>query len=148
MCMCSFAVYLLCFFFSSRRRHTRCALVTGVQTCALPIFEKAQRKVEGRNFDIRKQLLEFDDVNNEQRKVIYHMRNSLLAADNIGETIADFRQDVLNATISAHIPPQSLPEQWDVAGLEAALQSDFGVALPIQTWLDEDDHLYEEIGRA
>jgi preprotein translocase subunit SecA len=63
-------------------------------------IEKAQRKVEGRNFDIRKQLLEFDDVNNEQRKVIYHMRNTLLAADNIGETIADFRQDVLNATVS------------------------------------------------
>ncbi|MCY1412628.1 Protein translocase subunit SecA [compost metagenome] len=72
------------------------------------------------------------------------MRNTLLAADNIGETIADFRQDVLDATVSAHIPPQSLPEQWDVAGLEAALQSDFGVALPIQQWLDEDDHLYEE----
>lgn len=107
-------------------------------------IEKAQRKVEGRNFDIRKQLLEFDDVNNEQRKVIYHMRNTLLAADNIGETIADFRQDVLNATVSAHIPPQSLPEQWDVAGLEAALKSDFGVDLPVQQWLDEDDHLYEE----
>lgn len=107
-------------------------------------IEKAQRKVEGRNFDIRKQLLEFDDVNNEQRKVIYHMRNTLLAADNIGETIADFRQDVLNATVSAHIPPQSLPEQWDVAGLEASIASDFGVKLPIQQWLDEDDHLYEE----
>nr|WP_314563996.1 preprotein translocase subunit SecA [uncultured Pseudomonas sp.] len=107
-------------------------------------IEKAQRKVEGRNFDIRKQLLEFDDVNNEQRKVIYHMRNTLLAADNIGDTIADFRQDVLNATVSAHIPPQSLPEQWDVAGLEAALKSDFGVDLPVQQWLDEDDHLYEE----
>ena len=111
---------------------------------AADAIEKAQRKVEGRNFDIRKQLLEFDDVNNEQRKVIYHMRNSLLAATNIGETIADFRQDVLNATVSAHIPPQSLPEQWDVAGLEAALKSDFGVDLPVQQWLDEDDHLYEE----
>lgn len=107
-------------------------------------IEKAQRKVEGRNFDIRKQLLEFDDVANEQRKVIYHMRNSLLAADNIGDTIADFRQEVLDATISQHIPPQSLPEQWDVAGLEGALASDFGVKLPIQQWLDEDDHLYEE----
>ncbi|MCG6573557.1 preprotein translocase subunit SecA [Pseudomonas sp. AF32] len=107
-------------------------------------IEKAQRKVEGRNFDIRKQLLEFDDVNNEQRKVIYHMRNSLLAADDIGETIADFRQEVLNATVSAHIPPQSLPEQWDIAGLEASLRSDFGVSLPVQQWLDEDDHLYEE----
>ena len=107
-------------------------------------IEKAQRKVEGRNFDIRKQLLEFDDVNNEQRKVIYHMRNTLLAADNIGETIADFRKDVLESTVSAHIPPQSLPEQWDVKGLEAAIETGFGVKLPIQQWLDEDDHLYEE----
>ncbi|MDD0973121.1 preprotein translocase subunit SecA [Pseudomonas fontis] len=107
-------------------------------------IEKAQRKVEGRNFDIRKQLLEFDDVANEQRKVIYHMRNSLLAADNIGDTIADFRQEVLDTTVAQHIPPQSLPEQWDVVGLEAALASDFGVKLPIQQWLDEDDKLYEE----
>jgi preprotein translocase subunit SecA len=107
-------------------------------------IEKAQRKVEGRNFDIRKQLLEFDDVSNEQRKVIYHMRNSLLAADNIGDTIAEFREEVLDVTISSHIPPQSLPEQWDVAGLEAALNSDFGVKLPIQQWLDEDDHLHED----
>ena len=107
-------------------------------------IEKAQRKVEGRNFDIRKQLLEFDDVANEQRKVIYHMRNSLLAADNIGDTIAEFRQEVLDTTVSQHIPPQSLPEQWDVAGLEAALQSDFGVKLPIQQWLDDDEKLYEE----
>ena len=77
-------------------------------------IEKAQRKVEGRNFDMRKQLLEYDDVANEQRKVIYHMRNSLLAADEIGQTIAEFRQEVLDASISAHIPPQSLPEQWDI----------------------------------
>jgi preprotein translocase subunit SecA len=107
-------------------------------------IEKAQRKVEGRNFDIRKQLLEFDDVANEQRKVIYHMRNSLLAMQNIGETIADFRQEVLNTTIATHIPPQSLPEQWDVSGLEAALFTDFGVKLPIQQWLDDDAQLYEE----
>ncbi len=107
-------------------------------------IEKAQRKVEGRNFDIRKQLLEYDDVANEQRKVIYHMRNSLLAAENIGDTIEEFRKEVLDATISQHIPPQSLPEQWDVAGLEAALSSDFAMKLPIQQWLDEDEHLYEE----
>jgi preprotein translocase subunit SecA len=107
-------------------------------------IEKAQRKVEGRNFDIRKQLLEFDDVANEQRKVIYHMRNSLLSTQNIGETIADFRLEVLTSTVSSHIPPQSLPEQWDVVGLEAALLNDFGVKLPIQQWLDEDDKLYEE----
>jgi preprotein translocase subunit SecA len=107
-------------------------------------IEKAQRKVEGRNFDIRKQLLEFDDVANEQRKVIYHMRNSVLAADNMGDTIADFREEVLNTLVSQHIPPQSLPEQWDVAGLEAALNTDFAVKLPIQQWLDEDDNLHEE----
>jgi preprotein translocase subunit SecA len=111
-------------------------------------IEKAQRKVEGRNFDMRKQLLEYDDVANEQRKVIYHMRNSLLAADDIGQTIAEFREEVLNATISGHIPPQSLPEQWDVAGLEAALFSEFNVKLPLQQWLDEDHKLYEEPLRA
>ncbi|WP_028239690.1 preprotein translocase subunit SecA [Stutzerimonas azotifigens] len=107
-------------------------------------IEKAQRKVEGRNFDMRKQLLEYDDVANEQRKVIYHMRNSLLAAEDIGATIAEFRQDAISAAISEHIPPQSLPEQWDIPGLEAALYSDFGLRLPIQQWLDEDDALYEE----
>lgn len=107
-------------------------------------IEKAQRKVEGRNFDIRKQLLEFDDVANEQRKVIYHMRNTLLAAENIGETIADFREEVLNNLIIQHIPPQSLPEQWNVAGLESALNTDFAVQLPIQQWLDEDDNLHED----
>ncbi|MVW74796.1 preprotein translocase subunit SecA [Pseudomonas xionganensis] len=111
-------------------------------------IEKAQRKVEGRNFDMRKQLLEFDDVANEQRKVIYHMRNTLLAADNIGETIAEFREEVLSAAINGHIPPQSLPEQWDIAGLEATLYSDFGLKLPIQQWLDDDHKLYEETLRA
>lgn len=107
-------------------------------------IEKAQRKVEGRNFDMRKQLLEFDDVANEQRKVIYHMRNSLLAAESVADTIAEFREEVLSAAINSHIPPQSMPEQWDVAGLESTLQSDFGLKLPIQQWLDEDDKLYEE----
>ena len=107
-------------------------------------IEKAQRKVEGRNFDMRKQLLEYDDVANEQRKVIYHMRNTLLTADNVGETIEDFRQEVLDSTISAHMPPQSLPEQWDIAGLEEALYAGFNLRLPIQQWLDEDDKLYED----
>lgn len=83
-------------------------------------------------------------VANEQRKVIYHMRNSLLAAESVGDTIAEFREEVLTAAINSHIPPQSMPEQWDVAGLEATLQSDFGIKLPIQQWLDEDDKLYEE----
>jgi preprotein translocase subunit SecA len=93
---------------------------------------------------MRKQLLEFDDVANEQRKVIYHMRNSLLAAQDVGETIAEFREEALKNAIDAHIPPQSLPEQWDIAGLEAALFSDFGSKIPVQQWLDEDDKLYEE----
>jgi preprotein translocase subunit SecA len=107
-------------------------------------IEKAQRKVEGRNFDMRKQLLEYDDVANEQRKVIYHMRNTLLTADNVGETIEDFRREVLESTINDHLPPQSLPEQWDIAGLEESLNTVFALKLPIQQWLDEDDKLYEE----
>jgi len=111
-------------------------------------IEKAQRKVEGRNFDMRKQLLEYDDVANEQRKVIYHMRNSLLAADDIGATIAEFREEVLSNTINEHIAPQSLPEQWDIFGLEQSLYSNFGLKLPIQQWLDDDAQLYEEPLRA
>lgn len=107
-------------------------------------IEKAQRKVEGRNFDMRKQLLEYDDVANEQRKVIYHMRNSLLAADEIGETVAEFRREALDNAVNQHIPPQSLPEQWDIAGLEEVLYSDFGTRLPVQQWLDEDDKFHEE----
>jgi preprotein translocase subunit SecA len=107
-------------------------------------IEKAQRKVEGRNFDMRKQLLEFDDVANEQRKVIYHMRNTLLRSDNVGETIEEFRKEVLGSTIDAHLPPQSLPEQWDIGGLEDALYAGFNLRLPIQQWLDEDSKLYEE----
>ncbi|AKX55986.1 preprotein translocase subunit SecA [Thiopseudomonas alkaliphila] len=107
-------------------------------------IEKAQRKVEGRNFDIRKQLLEYDDVANEQRKVIYHMRNSLLEADTIKETVAEFADQVLTEAVAEHIPPQSLPEQWNIAGLEEALKTDFALELPIQQWLDEDNSLYEE----
>ncbi|WOK33279.1 SEC-C metal-binding domain-containing protein [Pseudomonas syringae pv. actinidiae] len=90
------------------------------------------------------QHIEEVEGDNEQRKVIYHMRNSLLAAENIGDTIADFREEVLNSLISQHIPPQSLPEQWNVAGLEAALNTDFAVKMPIQQWLDEDDNLHED----
>ena len=107
-------------------------------------IEKAQRKVEGRNFDIRKQLLEYDDVANEQRKVIYHMRNSLLEADTIKETVAEFADQVLTEAVAEHIPPQSLPEQWNIAGLEEALKTDFALELPIQQWLDDDNSLYEE----
>ncbi|QJD59120.1 preprotein translocase subunit SecA [Pseudomonas sp. gcc21] len=107
-------------------------------------IEKAQRKVEGRNFDIRKQLLEYDDVANEQRKVIYGQRNSILAADNVEETITAIREDVVASAVSQFIPPQSLPEQWDVAGLEQHLENEFALKLPIQQWLDDDDRLHED----
>jgi preprotein translocase subunit SecA len=107
-------------------------------------IENAQRKVEGHNFDIRKQLLEYDDVANDQRKVIYEQRNELMASDDISDTIKGIRYDVVNEVISAFIPPQSLEEQWDVPGLEQALEHEFGQHMPVQKWLDEDDELHEE----
>ncbi|MCE9934893.1 preprotein translocase subunit SecA [Aeromonas salmonicida] len=107
-------------------------------------IENAQRKVEGRNFDIRKSLLEFDDVANDQRKVVYEQRNELLDTNDISETIHVIRDDVYGAVIDEYIPPQSLEEMWDVPGLEARLKVDFGLDLPLQQWLAEDDKLYEE----
>ncbi len=107
-------------------------------------IEKAQRKVEERNFEIRKQLLEYDDVANEQRKVIYHMRDDLLAADDVGDIVAEYRHEVVNRTIDGFVPPQSLPEQWDIAGLEQELHKEFNVELPVQQWLDEDNNLLED----
>ncbi|MGL5992461.1 MAG: preprotein translocase subunit SecA [Aeromonas sobria] len=107
-------------------------------------IENAQRKVEGRNFDIRKSLLEFDDVANDQRKVVYEQRNELLDTNDISETIHVIRDDVYGAVIDEYIPTQSLEEMWDVAGLEARLKADFGLDLPLQQWLAEDDKLYEE----
>ncbi len=107
-------------------------------------IEKAQRKVEGRNFDIRKTLLEYDDVANDQRTVIYDQRNEVMASDDISETIASVRDEVIENSISEHIPPQSLEEMWDIPGLEKALESEFALQLPVQQWLDEDDSLHEE----
>ncbi|MCQ4054823.1 preprotein translocase subunit SecA [Aeromonas sp. SG16] len=107
-------------------------------------IENAQRKVEGRNFDIRKSLLEFDDVANDQRKVVYEQRNELLDTNDISETIHVIRDDVYGAIIDEYIPPQSLEEMWDVPGLEARLKADFALDLPLQQWLAEDDKLYEE----
>jgi preprotein translocase subunit SecA len=107
-------------------------------------IENAQRKVEARNFDIRKQLLEFDDVANDQRKVVYEQRNELLAADDITETIAAVRQDVVETVMSQYIPPQSLDEMWDIPGLEARFRKDFGIDMPIAKWLADDNKLFEE----
>ncbi|RDV29075.1 preprotein translocase subunit SecA [Alteromonas aestuariivivens] len=107
-------------------------------------IENAQRKVEGRNFDVRKQLLEYDDVANDQRKVIYEQRNELLDEGDISETITVIREDVVSGVVDEYIPPQSLEEMWDVSGLEQRLKADFAVDLPVQKWLDDDDKLYEE----
>ncbi len=104
----------------------------------------AQRKVETYNFDIRKNLLEFDDVANDQRKVIYEQRNELMATDDISDTIRAIRVDVANDVINGYIPPGSLDEQWDVPGLTEALEREFDLKLDIQHWLDEDEDLHEE----
>ncbi|WP_240224531.1 preprotein translocase subunit SecA [Rheinheimera hassiensis] len=107
-------------------------------------IENAQRKVEARNFDIRKQLLEFDDVANDQRKVVYEQRNELLDATDISETISAIRTDVIDGVISQYIPPQSLDEMWDIPGLEQRLKADFNLELPITQWLADDKKLFEE----
>ena len=107
-------------------------------------IEKAQRKVEGHNFDIRKNLLEFDDVSNDQRQVIYQQRRDLMGEDDISETIAAMREDVVSDLISGYVPPESLAEQWDPEGLEQALLTEFASSQPVRKWLDEDDALAEE----
>ncbi|KGM27823.1 preprotein translocase subunit SecA [Photorhabdus akhurstii] len=104
----------------------------------------AQRKVESRNFDIRKQLLEYDDVANDQRRAIYAQRNDLLDVSDVSETISSIREDVFKATIDAYIPPQSLEEMWDVEGLQQRLMTDFDLELPIKEWLDKEPELHEE----
>lgn len=108
-------------------------------------IENAQRKVEARNFDIRKQLLEYDDVANDQRKVIYLQRNELLDADDISDTIATIRRDVLAQTIHTHIPPETLEEQWDVAAAMKSLEADFGIKAPIDQWLASDEEVDTEM---
>ncbi|MCP4767015.1 MAG: preprotein translocase subunit SecA [Gammaproteobacteria bacterium] len=107
-------------------------------------IENAQRKVEAHNFDIRKQLLQYDDVANDQRKVIYQQRNDLLHSESISEAIVNMRKDVLQGFFRAHVPVNSLDEQWDIAGLEQSLTNEFGVELPIQQWLDTEDQITDE----
>ncbi len=106
-------------------------------------IEKAQRKVEGRNFDIRKQLLEYDDVANDQRKVVYGQRDELLNSDDVLSSIVAMREEVVGNVTSQHIPQDSLEEQWDISGLEQQLSTELGIELPVQKWLDEDDKLEE-----
>jgi preprotein translocase subunit SecA len=111
-------------------------------------IEKAQRKVEGRNFDMRKQLLEYDDVANDQRQLIYAQRNDLMAAQDVSGTIDALWDEVVSEVIDGFITSQSLEEQWDIPGLEQSLQTEFNVKLPVKQWLDEDDSLHEDSLRA
>ncbi len=107
-------------------------------------IENAQRKVEAHNFDIRKNLLEYDDVANDQRKVVYEWRNALLEEEDISEDIRNMRSDIMQTMIANYIPPGSLDELWDIQGLTEAIEHDFGLAINVQAWLDEDDQLTEE----
>ncbi|NSL57048.1 preprotein translocase subunit SecA [Uliginosibacterium aquaticum] len=107
-------------------------------------LESAQRKVEQRNFDIRKQLLEYDDVANDQRKVIYHQRNELLEASDIGETITAMRQGVIAELFRTYVPAESVEEQWDLAGFEKALKAEYGVEVPVGQWAKDNTRLSDE----
>ncbi|WP_299571669.1 preprotein translocase subunit SecA [uncultured Shewanella sp.] len=107
-------------------------------------IENAQRKVEARNFDIRKQLLEYDDVANDQRQVVYSQRNELMDAESIEDTISNIEQDVISTVIDQYIPQQSVEELWDVPSLEQRLEQEYGLKLTIQQWLDTEDDLHEE----
>jgi|TARA_B110000305_G_scaffold66505_1_gene74419 preprotein translocase subunit SecA len=107
-------------------------------------IEKAQKKVEGRNFDMRKQLLEYDNVANDQRTQVYAQRNELMDASDLSDLVEDIRRDVIASLMTTYIPAQSLIEQWDVPGLTEELATEFGLTFPIQKWLDKDESLYEE----
>nr|WP_297459327.1 preprotein translocase subunit SecA [uncultured Halomonas sp.] len=106
--------------------------------------ERAQKKVEGRNFDIRKQLLEYDDVANDQRRVIYEQRDEILGADDISANIAGIRDEMLDEAINGFVAPQSLPEQWDLEGLQQYLKTEFNLDVPLTQWAEEDDNLHED----
>ena len=101
-------------------------------------IERAQRKIEGRNFDIRKNLLEYDDVSNDQRLIIYEQRDELMTTGDVSDTIADMRSAVVQDIAFNHLPPQSIPEQWDIEGLEQSLRREFGAEITVGKWLEED----------
>ena len=107
-------------------------------------IENAQRKVEGRNFDIRKQLLEYDDVANEQRKVIYEQRNRLMDVNDISDSVRAIRRDVVDALVSQYVPADSLEEQWDIPGLAENIEREFGLRLPLKEWLDQEQGFDEQ----
>jgi len=108
-------------------------------------IEKAQRKVEQHNFDIRKHLLEFDDVANDQRKVIYSQRDELLEVDDVSDTIADIRDDVITNLVRRHVPADSVDEQWDIAGLDRELESEFGLSLDLKHWVEQQHEIDDKM---
>ena len=107
-------------------------------------IESAQRKVEGRNFDIRKQLLEYDDVANDQRKTIYALRNELLESEDVSSRIADLRAGVVTDLFRQYVPQESVEDEWDPAGLETALQGELNLSLPVRSWLEAEPDLHDE----
>ena len=107
-------------------------------------IESAQRKVEARNFDIRKQLLEYDDVSNDQRRTIYQLRNELLDTKDVTERITDLRAGVVTDLLRAHVPAESVEEQWDIPALEKALAADLQLQLPVKQWLEKEPELTDE----
>ncbi|MCK6407435.1 MAG: preprotein translocase subunit SecA [Rhodocyclaceae bacterium] len=107
-------------------------------------LESAQRKVEGRNFDIRKQLLEYDDVSNDQRKVIYAQRNELLETEDISDTVTAMRHGVIHSIFRTHVPEESVEEQWELPALEMALQGELLLAVPVQEWVKSEPNLSDE----
>jgi len=120
------------------------------------VIEKSQRKVEAHNFDIRKNLLEFDDTSNDQRKVVYQQRNELLDANDVSENIINIRYDVISDLVRRYIPADSVDEQWDLAGLDRALQSEFGMQIDVKHWAESQhdlsadgirDHVIDEVDR-
>jgi len=108
-------------------------------------IEKAQRKVEQHNFDIRKHLLEFDDVANDQRKVIYSQRDELLVVDDVSETINDIRDDVVTGLVHRYVPADSIDEQWDLAGLDRELEGEFGLSLGLKAWVDQQHEIDDKM---
>src|SRR6266480_1316764 len=128
-----------CLRMSKLRDSTRC--------CAFSI-EKAQHRVESRNFDIRKQLLEYDDVANDQRRVIYQQRNELLEGDDVAETIQNMIRGEVDGTVKRYIPVESVEEQWDVPGLESALHAEYKLQAPVGEWLKAESEIDEETIRA
>ncbi len=107
-------------------------------------IENAQRKVEQHNYNLRKTLLQYDDVANDQRSVVYEQRNELMETDDISDIVEAIREDVVGSLVSQYIPPGTLDEQWDIPGLEEAMMQEYGLEMPIAQWLDEDDDLHEE----